>query len=236
MSAYKRVLLKVSGEMLSGGHKGGVDPTFVQWLAAEVKQISEAGIELLIVVGGGNMVRGAEVVGNGIQKVTGDQMGMLSGMINALAVKDIFESEGIAARCLSTIFAEQVVDSYSPRVAEKHLSKKHVVLLAGGMSRPFFTHDSAAVTFGLEMGCDVVLKSTKVDGIYDEDPAKHADAQLFETISYQRAIEDQDIKVMDKAALGIAMDQHIPVIVFNLAKEGNALKAASGEKIGTLVS
>ena len=104
------------------------------------------------------------------------------------------------------------------------------------MSRPFFTHDSAAVTFGLEMGCDVVLKSTKVDGIYDKDPAKHTDAQLFETISYQRAIEDQDIKVMDKAALGIAMDQHIPVIVFNLAKEGNALKAASGEKIGTLVS
>jgi len=222
--------------MLSGGHKGGVDPSFVQWLANEVKQISNAGIELLIVVGGGNMVRGAEVAGNGIKKVTGDQMGMLSGMINALAVKDIFESEGIDARCLSTIFAEQVVDSYSARVAENHLEKGHVVLLAGGMSRPFFTHDSAAVTFGLEMGCDVVLKSTKVEGIFDKDPAKHEDAEMFETISYQRAIEDQDIKVMDKAALGIAMDQHIPVIVFNLAKEGNALKAASGKKIGTLVS
>lgn len=233
---YKRVLLKISGEQLAGEHGSGIDPKVGKWIAAQVKEVIENNVELVIVVGGGNMVRGALVAGHGIKRVTADQMGMLSGLINAMALTDIFESEGVPTRCLSNIYAEQVAENFSFRLAEKHLASKRVVIVAGGIGRPYSTHDSAAVLVALELGCEVVLKSTKVDGIYDKDPAKYNDAVKYETLNYQQAVENADIKVMDKAALGLAMEQSMPVIVFDLEQEGNILKAASGKVIGTKVS
>jgi uridylate kinase len=233
---YKRVLLKISGEQLSGEHGSGIDPKVAAWIAAEVKKVVDAKIELVIVVGGGNMVRGAQVAGNGIKRVTADQMGMLSGLINAMALTDIFESQGVPTRCLSNVYAEQVAENFSFRLAEKHLANKRVVIVAGGTGRPYSTHDSAAVLVALELGCEIVLKSTKVDGIYDKDPNKFTDAVKYSTLNYQQAVENADIKVMDKAALGLAMEQNMPVVVFDLAKDGNILKAASGEAVGTKVS
>lgn len=233
---YKRVLLKVSGEQLSGEHAGGIDPAIGKWIASEVKKVVTEGVEVVIVVGGGNLVRGAQVAGHGIKRVTADQMGMLSGLINAMALTDIFEAEGVPTRCLSNIYAEQVAENFSFRLAEKHLSNKRVVIVAGGIGRPYSTHDSAAVLVALELGCEVVLKSTKVDGIYDRDPNKFDDAKKFETLDYQQAVENSDIKVMDKAAFGLAMEQKMPVVVFDLEKEDNILKASLGKPIGTKVS
>lgn len=233
---YKRVLLKISGEQLSGEHTNGIDPKFGAWIAGEVKKVIDSGTELVIVVGGGNLVRGAQVAGNGIKRVTADQMGMLSGLINAMALTDIFESNGVHTRCLSNVYAEQVAENFSFRLAEKHLENGRVVIVAGGIGRPYSTHDSAAVLVGLELDCEVVLKSTKVDGIYNRDPNKFDDAVKFDVLTYQEAVENADIKVMDKAALGLAMEQQMPVIVFNLEQEGNILKAATGEAVGTRVS
>jgi len=233
---YKRVLLKISGEQLAGEHSSGIDPKFGKWIADEIKKTIDMGIQLVVVVGGGNLVRGAEVAGNGIKRVTADQMGMLSGLINAMALTDIFESRGVHTRCLSNVYAEQVAENFSFRLAEKHLQAGRVVIVAGGIGRPYSTHDSAAVLVGLELDCEIVLKSTKVDGIYDKDPNKFKDAIKFDELTYQRALENADIQVMDKAALGLAMEQQMPLVVFNLQEEGNLLKAASGVSIGTKVS
>lgn len=233
---YKRILLKISGEQLSGEHTSGVDPAIGKWIASEVKKVVDKNIEVVIVVGGGNLVRGAQVAGHGIKRVTADQMGMLSGLINAMALTDIFESEGVPTRCLSNIYAEQVAENFSFRLAEKHLANGRVVIVAGGIGRPYSTHDSAAVLVALELDCEVVLKSTKVDGIYNKDPKKFKDAVKFESLNYQQAVENAEIKVMDKAALGLAMEQNMPVVVFDLEKSDNILKTALGESTGTKVS
>lgn len=228
--------MKISGEQLAGEHGNGIDPEFGRWIAGEIKKVVESGVELVIVVGGGNMVRGATTAGNGIKRVTADQMGMLSGLINAMALTDIFEHEGVPTRCLSNVYAEQVAENFTFRLAEKHLQAGRVLIVAGGTGRPYSTHDTAAVLIGLELNCEIVLKSTKVDGIYNKDPAKHEDATKYDSLTYQQAVENTDISVMDKAAIGMAMEQGMPVIVFDLAQEGNVLKAASGESIGTKVS
>lgn len=233
---YKRVLLKISGEQLSGRHEVGIDPEVGHYLARECQKVVQAGVQLVLVVGGGNMVRGAEVAGHGIKRVTADQMGMLSGLINAMALTDIFESDGVATRCMSNIFAEQVAESYSFRLAEKHLERGRVVMISGGIGRPYFTHDTAAVNLALELSCDVVLKATKVDGVYDKDPHKFPDAKLLKKIAYQEAVSNGAIKVMDKAAVGLAMEQGMPVIVFNPLEEDNILKVATGEPIGSHIS
>lgn len=233
---HKRVLLKISGEQLSGEHAGGIDPKIGKWIASEVKKVVQKNIEIVIVVGGGNLVRGAQVAGNGIKRVTADQMGMLSGLINAMALTDIFEAEGVPTRCLSNIYAEQVAENFSFRLAEKHLANGRVVIVAGGIGRPYSTHDSAAVLVALELDCEIVLKSTKVDGIYNKDPHIFEDAKKFDSLNYQQAVENADIKVMDKAALGLAMEQNMPVVVFDLEQPENILRAASGEAIGTKVS
>lgn len=232
---YKRVLLKISGEQLSGEHGFGLDPQVGQYFADECAKVLETGCQLILVVGGGNMVRGAEVAGNGIKRVTADQMGMLSGLINAMALTDIFESKGLATRCMSNIFATQVAESYSFRLAEKHLERNRIVIIAGGIGRPYFTHDTAAVSLGLELDCEVVIKATKVDGVYDKDPTKFPGAKLFDKVSYQTAIENMDIKVMDKAALGLALEQHMKLIVLNPNKSDNLVRAVNGEAVGTFV-
>lgn len=233
---YTRVLLKISGEQLAGKHEVGIDPEVGHYLARECQKVVQAGCQLVLVVGGGNMVRGAEVAGHGIKRVTADQMGMLSGLMNAMALTDIFESEGVATRCMSNVYAEQLAESYSFRLAEKHLQSGRVVIVAGGMARPYFTHDTAAVSIALELSCEVVLKATKVDGVYDKDPNKFAEAKLLQKLTYQDAVADEAIKVMDKAALGLAMEQGMPVIVLDPLQADNIVKAVKSEQIGSYIS
>jgi uridylate kinase len=232
---YKRVLLKLSGEQLAGKFEHGIDPELCGWLANEIKQVMASGVQVVIMVGGGNFVRGAQIAGHGIKRVTGDQMGMLGTLINALALTDILEDHGVETRCLSSIFAEQVAEPFVYRLAEKHLQAGRVVIAAGGIGRPYLTTDTAAVSLGLELDCQVVLKATKVDGIYDRDPEKFEDATKLDNLSYQQAVSDAAIKVMDKAAMGLAMEHSMPLIVFDAMKPGSILKAASGQPIGTKI-
>lgn len=234
--AYKRVLLKLSGEQLAGKYETGIDPEFATWIAKEIKKISDNGTEVLIMVGGGNLVRGASVAGHGIRRVTGDHMGMLATMINALALTDIMEAQGIKTRCLSSIFAEQVAEPFVHRLALKHFEKGRVVVAAGGIGRPYLTTDTAAVALALELDCEVVLKATKVDGVYDKDPNKFDDAKKFETLDFQKAVENDDIKIMDKAAIGLAMEQGMKVVVFNPMQENAIADVVAGKDIGTTIS
>jgi uridylate kinase len=233
---YKRLLLKVSGEQLAGKYGSGVDPEVIAWIAGEAKKIVDAGSQLVVIAGGGNMVRGAEVAGHGIKRVTADQMGMLSGLINAIAMTDIFEANGVPTRCLSNLYASQVAEDYSFRLAEKHLEGGRVLVVAGGIGRPYSTHDSAAVSIGLELNCELVLKSTKVDGVYDKDPAKHDDAKLYESLTYQQAVENPEIKVMDRAALGLAAEQNMPIVVYRLDEPDALSRIMRGEHVGTKIS
>ena len=232
---YKRILLKLSGEQLSGKYESGIDPELSSWIAEEVKKVAESGTQVVIMVGGGNYVRGAQIAGHGIKRVTGDHMGMLATMINALALTDIFEANNVQTRCLSNIFAEQVAEPFVFRLANKHLQAGRVVVVAGGIGRPYLTTDTAAVSLALEMDCDVVLKATKVDGVYTKDPAKHDDAERIASMTFQQAVENANISVMDKAALGLAMEQQMPVIVFDAMQVDNLKRVAQGETLGTRI-
>ncbi len=232
---YKRLFLKFSGEQLAGDHKSGIDPSIVAWIAEELKQALALGVEIALMTGGGNMVRGKEVIGNGIRPVTGHNMGMLSGLLNGMAVTDILNAHGVPARLLTNIRADQVADQYTERRAINHLSKDRVVVIGGGIGRPYFTHDTAAVNLALELQCDLICKLTKVDGVYDKDPLKFADAKLFKHLSFRQAVEDPNIMVMDKAALGLAMEQNKPILIFNFSQSGNIRQVALGESIGTLI-
>lgn len=232
---YKRVLLKISGEQLAGKYEGGIDPERANWLASEVEKATKAGAQVVIVAGGGNFVRGAQIAGHGVQRVTADHMGMLATMINALALTDIFEYKGLPTRCLSNIFAEQVAEPFIHRLANKHLEKGRVVIIAGGTGRPYLTTDTAAVVLALELGCDAVLKATKVDGVYDKDPHKFKDAKRFERLTHQEAVREAEIKVMDKAALGLAMEHKLPVIVFDALGKNNISSVIRGEDVGTKI-
>lgn len=234
--AYKRILLKLSGEQLSGKFETGIDPEVAAFLADEVKKVADTGTQVAIVIGGGNFMRGAQVAGHGIKRVTGDHMGMLATMINALALTDIFESRGVATRCLSNIFAEQVAEKFVHRLAHKHFEKGRVVIVAGGAGRPYMTTDTAAVVLALEMDCDVVLKATKVDGVYDKDPAKFPDARKYDTVGYDQALADDAIKVMDKAAMGLAMEHQMKLVIFDAMKPGNIAQLAAGDAVGTVIS
>ncbi|HVI60754.1 MAG TPA: UMP kinase [Candidatus Saccharimonadales bacterium] len=232
---YKRVVLKLSGEQLAGKYDFGVDPEIAAFLAKEIKKVIKNGCEVVLIVGGGNMVRGAEIAGHGIRRVTADQMGMLSGLINSMAMTDIFEANEVPTRCVSNIYATQIAESYSYRLAEKHLQKGRVLIVAGGTARPYVTHDTAAVSFALELDCQVVLKATKFDGVYDKDPAKFKDARKLDHVSFQDAVENNSIQVMDKAALGLAMEQHKPIIVFDVFQADNLSKLLAGQTVGTVI-
>lgn len=232
---YKRLLVKFSGEQLAGENQGGIDTKLIGFIADELKQATAEGAQIVLMIGGGNYARGAQLAGNGIQEVTADHVGMLATMMNALVLGDVFNAVGLASRVLSSIVAEQVADPFTHRRAINHLDKNRVVIIAGGIGRPFFTTDTAAVNLALELACDVVCKITKVDGVYDKDPAKFSDAQRFDNLSFQQAVENPDIKVMDKAALGLAMERKKPILVFDLHTPGNLRRVALGEPIGTLV-
>lgn len=232
---YPRILLKLSGEQLSGQYEGGIDTSLCAWLAAEVKKVVDAGGQVVIMVGGGNYARGAQLAGHGIGRVTADNIGMLATMMNALALADVFNAHDVPARVVTNIRAEQVADPFTHRRAISHLQKHRVVIVGGGIGRPYLTTDTAAVSLALELECAAVLKATKVDGIYDKDPAKHDDAKRFEAISFQQAVADESIKVMDKAAMGLAMEHSLPLVIFNALEADNILKAVTGEPVGTVV-
>jgi uridylate kinase len=234
--SYKRLLIKISGEQLAGEYEFGVDPKIAAFLAREIKKITNDGCQVVVVVGGGNMVRGAEIAGHGIRRVTADQMGMLSGLINSMCLTDIFEANDINTRCLSSIYAEQVAESFSYRRAEKHLQAGRVVVVAGGIARPYFTHDTAAVSYALELDCQVVFKATNVEGVFDKDPNKYDDAVKIDNISFQDAVSDVAIKVMDKAALGLALEHEVPIIILDPMTEDNLFKASKGEAVGTKIA
>jgi uridylate kinase len=230
---YKKVLLKISGEQLAGRFESGIDPEIAGWLAEEAKQASVNGIELVIMVGGGNFLRGAQIAGHGIKRVTADHMGMLATLMNALALTDIFEDHGVKTRCLSNIFASQVAEPFVHRLANKHLEKGRVVIVAGGIGRPYLTTDTAAVSLALELDCEIVVKATKVDGVFDKDPEKHKDAIKLEKVKYDQVLRDENIKVMDKAAIGLAMEHDMPVIIFDPTAENALLRVLCGEPLGT---
>lgn len=233
---YTRVLLKISGEQLSGKDGFGINAEFVGWLAAEIKKITEAGVQVVIVPGGGNFLRGATLAGNGIERPTADYMGMLATVMNGLALMDMLEHHGQPTRLQTNLRINQVAEPFIRRKAVRHLEKGRVVIIAGGLGKPYLTTDTTAASVALELDCEVILKATKVDGVYDKDPKKFDDAKKYDVVSFQEAVENGAIKVMDKAALGLAMEQKMPVIVFELEKDGNLLKAASGEAIGTKLS
>jgi len=233
---YKRILLKLSGEQLQGKHDGGFDAERAAWIARQIKETLDTGAQVVVMVGGGNYARGAQLAGETIQRVTADNIGMLGTLMNGLALADVFNSEGVDTRALSNIKADQVADQYTYRRALSHLAKNRVVIVAGGIGRPFLTTDTAALSLALELGCDVVIKTTKVDGVYDKDPHKHDDAVKIDEMSHQDALANEQIAVMDKAALGLAMEQQKPIIVCDLLTDGNIAAAASGAAVGTKIT
>lgn len=233
---YKRVLLKLSGEMFLGQREYGIDPQFTQWLANEIKSAQKIGSQIAIVVGGGNIFRGTSAEENGLERTVGDYIGMLATIMNSLALQAALEKEGQAARVLSAIDIKDVCEPYIRRRAIRHLEKGRVVIFAGGTGNPFFTTDSAAALRALETDSDVILKATKVDGVYDRDPMKHKDAKKFEKLSFKEALTNKDIEIMDNSAISLCMEHKIPIIVFDLDKEGNIEKAVSGQQVGTIIS
>ena len=232
---YKRILLKLSGEQLQGQHTGGIDTERVKWIAEQIRPAVSNGTEVVVMVGGGNYVRGSQLAGGGITDVTAHNAGMLSTLINAITVADVFNSVDLPTRALSTIEINQFADQYTYRRAVSHLEKGRVVIIGCGIGRPFLTTDTAALNLALELQCDVVIKTTKVDGVYTKDPARFPDAVKLEKVSYHEALSNPDITVMDKAAIGLAMDEGKPVIICDLLTDGTIEKAARGERIGTLI-
>lgn len=233
---YKRVLLKLSGEQLQGKFDGGFDAERAAWIAREIKKSVDTGSEIVVMVGGGNYARGAQLTGGGVRRVTADNIGMMATVMNAIAVADVFNAHGLDSRALTNIKADQVADQFTHRRALSHLEKGRVVIVAGGIGRPYLTTDTAAVSLALEMDCDVILKATKVDGVYDKDPAEFNDAERFDTLTLQQAVEQPDIKVMDKAAIALAADHEQSIIVLKLLEENNIARAIAGEPVGTTIS
>jgi len=236
---YRRILLKLSGEALMGDEDYGIDPKVINRLAHEVIEAQQAGVEIALVVGGGNIFRGAGLAAGGMDRVTGDHMGMLATVINALAMQDALEKAGGKARVMSAIkindvCEDDVCEDYIRRRAIRHLEKGRLVIFAAGTGNPFFTTDSGAALRAIEIGADLLLKATKVDGVYDKDPNKHADAVRYETLSYDQVI-NQGLEVMDTAAFALARDSDLPLRVFDMSQPGELLKILHGEHIGTLV-
>jgi uridylate kinase len=232
---YQRIILKVTGEVFAGPLNFGIDGGTVKAFAQEIKEVKELGCELALVIGGGNIFRGAVASEIGMDRASADTMGMLATVINSLALQDALEKLGVSTRVLSAIEMRQVAEPYIRRRATRHLEKGRVVIFAGGTGNPYFTTDTTASLRAMEIGAEVILKATKVDGVYDADPVKHAEAQRFEQLSYIEVL-NRELKVMDSTAISLCMDNNLPIIVFNLMEKGNIKRVVSGEPIGTLVS
>jgi len=232
---YRRVLLKLSGEALMGELDYGIEPRVIQRVAAEIATSLQSGVEIAIVVGGGNIFRGAGLARAGMDRVTGDHMGMLATVMNALAIQDALEALDVHARVMSALEINAVCEDYIRRRAIRHLEKGRVVIMAAGTGNPFFTTDTAASLRAIEIGADVLLKGTKVDGVYDADPAKTPEAVRFDVVSYDQVIADK-LNVMDATAIVMCRDNHLPLRVFDLTRANALVQAMSGDQIGTLVS
>ncbi len=232
---YRRVLLKLSGEALMGELDYGIEPGVIQRIAAEIATAKKTGVEIAIVIGGGNIFRGAGLARAGMDRVTGDYMGMLATVMNALAIQDALESLDVFARVMSALQIHDVCEDYIRRRAVRHLEKGRVVILAAGTGNPFFTTDTAASLRAIEIGADVLLKATKVDGVYDADPQTNPDANRYDRVSYDQVIADK-LKVMDATAIVMCRDNHLPLRVFDLTRANALVQAMSGDDVGTLVS
>ncbi len=231
---YKRVLLKLSGDILKGNEKSGIDFSLVGRIAGEVKKVVSAGIEVCIVVGGGNLFRGSEAEKIGYERITADNMGMLSTVINAMAIQNAIENTGIHSRVMSAIGIQELVEPFIRRRAVRHLEKGRVVVFAAGTGNPYFTTDTAAALRATQVSAEIILKGTKVDGVYDRDPKLDVNAVRFGEIDYMKVI-NQGLRVMDLTAITFCQDNHIPICVFDLTEEGNLWRVITGEKIGTMV-
>jgi len=232
--AYRRILLKLSGEALMGDGNYGIEPAVIARIAEEIHGLSAAGLEIGLVIGGGNIFRGAGLAQAGMDRVTGDHMGMLATVINSLAMQDALEKMGSKCRVMSALQVNQVCEDYIRRRAVRHLEKGRVVIFAAGTGNPFFTTDSAASLRAIEVGAQIMLKATKVDGVYTDDPVKNPDARRYDRLTYQEAIVKK-LAVMDTTALVLCRDQGMPIRVFDLHTPGNLGRVAAGEDVGTLV-
>ncbi|GIM52570.1 UMP kinase [Capnocytophaga cynodegmi] len=232
---YKRILLKLSGEALMGGRQYGIDPARLKEYATEIKQVVEKGVEVAIVIGGGNIFRGVAGASNGMDRVQGDYMGMLATVINSLALQSALEEEGVFTRLQTAITMEAIAEPFIRRRAVRHLEKGRVVIFGAGTGNPYFTTDSAAVLRAIEINADVILKGTRVDGIYTADPEKDKNAVKFDNITFDEVM-NKGLKVMDMTAFTLSQENELPIIVFDMNKKGNLLKVVSGDNVGTTVN
>jgi uridylate kinase len=231
---YKRILLKLSGEALMGPERFGIHPLTLQGIASQIKEVTALGIETALVIGGGNIFRGLAASANGMDRASADYMGMLATVMNSLAMQDALEAQGVLTRVQSAIAMQELCEPYIRRRAVRHLEKGRVVIFAAGTGNPYFTTDTAAALRAMEIHADVLMKATKVDGVYDKDPVKHADARLFGRLSYIEVLQ-RNLAVMDSTAISLCRDNRLPIVVFNLQKSGNIRKVCLGEAVGTVV-
>jgi len=232
--AYRRALLKLSGEALAGEREFGTDFSVVERLADEVKQVHALGVDLGLVIGGGNIIRGAVASQEGLDRVSADYMGMLATVINALALQDVLERKGVETRVMTAIRMEELAEPYIRRRAQRHLAKGRVVLFAGGTGNPYFSTDTAAVLRALEIEADVLIKATSVDGVYSADPKKDTSAEFIPELTYQEALV-KGLRVMDANAFGLCQENGLPIVVMNVNKSGAAVRVLQGERVGTIV-
>ncbi|MCO6429562.1 MAG: UMP kinase [Deltaproteobacteria bacterium] len=231
---YRRVLLKLSGEILAGDRGYGIDPQIIGQLVSQIYDVHELGIELAIVIGGGNIFRGVQSTAQGFDRASGDYMGMLATAINALALQNMLEQRGIETRVLSAIEMREIAESHIRRRATRHLEKGRVVIFACGTGNPYFTTDTAASLRAMEVHADILLKGTKVDAVYDSDPVKNANAKPYVQLNFMDVLR-KDLRVMDAAAISLCMDNNLPIIVFNIGIDGNLRRVVTGDQIGTLI-
>ncbi|MEK6759747.1 MAG: UMP kinase [Deltaproteobacteria bacterium] len=232
---YKRILLKLSGEALMGGQEYGIDTGIVKTIASEIKEVQALGVQVAVVIGGGNIFRGVSASAKGMDRATADYVGMLATVINALILQDALEKTGVYTRVMSAFEMKELAEPYIRRRAERHLEKERVIIFAAGTGNPYFTTDTAASLRAMEIHADVILKGTKVDGVYDKDPMKDKDAKMYTKLKYIDVLKD-GLKVMDTTAISLCMDNNLPIVVFNIKVPGNLMRIVLGEEIGTRVS
>jgi uridylate kinase len=232
---YKRILLKISGEALIGKSNFGIDSKVMDEIADEVKNVVELGIEIAIVIGGGNFWRGVSASAEGMDRTSADYIGMLATVMNALGLQDAMEKKGVMTRVQSSITIREIAEPFIRRRAVRHLEKKRVVIFAGGTGNPYFSTDTAAALRALEINAEILFKATKVDGVYDKDPKKYSDAKRFEELTFKDVLE-KDLRILDSTAISLCMENNLPIVVFDITKHGNIKKVVTGKKIGTLVS
>ena len=232
---YKRILLKLSGEAMKGEREYGIDPIFMNYIASEIFEVHKLGIEIAIVVGGGNIFRGVAGSKNGLDRATADYMGMLATIFNGMALQDILEQRGLQVRLQSAIEMKQIAESYVRRKSIRHLEKGRIVIFGGGTGLPFITTDTAATMRALEVGCQAIFKATKVDGVYDDDPINNPKAKKIDRLTLEEAFKNDKIKVMDKSAIELCRSNGLHVVVFNIYKKGTLKKIILGEKVGSII-